>query len=345
MAETPLFLSVMALAYRDIQSKDILTSGNFEIQRKHLFDTYVEHMFERHEHSKNEMFKKQDVLRWLSWLARKMTEHNQIPFFIEGMQPTGLGQERQLTYYKWGIGLSIGLISGLFSGLVFGLIGGLYVGLFSGLVLGVTFGSLVGMNAKESIQTVDIVTWSLRNVKLMTSLMFGMIIGVPLMPVLGFIFWAFGGLLRGLVGGLVGGLIVWVMSGLSYGLINGLNIQQVDQTSHPEQRLVFTMKNLLCVVLLFGLLFGLTSGLIFGPLVGLITGLFFGMIFGYFYGGSTLIQHYSLRLTLFLNNLLPWKIVSFLDYCTDLIFLHRVGGAYIFVHRLLMEHFAAMYTK
>jgi type I restriction-modification system DNA methylase subunit len=29
----------------------------------------------------------------------------------------------------------------------------------------------------------------------------------------------------------------------------------------------------------------------------------------------------------------------------DRIFLRRVGGGYIFVHRLLMEHFAAMYPK
>ena len=35
----------------------------------------------------------------------------------------------------------------------------------------------------------------------------------------------------------------------------------------------------------------------------------------------------------------------FLDYCVDPIFLRRLGGGYIFVHRLLMEHFAAMYPE
>ncbi len=34
-----------------------------------------------------------------------------------------------------------------------------------------------------------------------------------------------------------------------------------------------------------------------------------------------------------------------LDHCVDLIFLRRVGGGYIFVHRLLMEHFAEMYVE
>jgi hypothetical protein len=39
------------------------------------------------------------------------------------------------------------------------------------------------------------------------------------------------------------------------------------------------------------------------------------------------------------------KLVPFLNHCVDLIFLRRVGGGYIFVHRLLMEHFAEMYVE
>jgi hypothetical protein len=34
-----------------------------------------------------------------------------------------------------------------------------------------------------------------------------------------------------------------------------------------------------------------------------------------------------------------------LIYHKDLIFLRRVGGGYIFVHRLLMEHVAEMYLE
>jgi len=45
-----------------------------------------------------------------------------------------------------------------------------------------------------------------------------------------------------------------------------------------------------------------------------------------------------------MENVDPVACVLF-DYCVDLIFLRRVGGGYIFVHRLLMEHFAAMYQE
>jgi hypothetical protein len=37
--------------------------------------------------------------------------------------------------------------------------------------------------------------------------------------------------------------------------------------------------------------------------------------------------------------------MPFLDHHVDSIFLRRVGGGYIFVHRLLMEHFAEMYSE
>jgi hypothetical protein len=40
----------------------------------------------------------------------------------------------------------------------------------------------------------------------------------------------------------------------------------------------------------------------------------------------------------FLRDLIP-----FLDYCAERIFLRKVGGGYIFVHRLLMEHFASLH--
>ena len=44
------------------------------------------------------------------------------------------------------------------------------------------------------------------------------------------------------------------------------------------------------------------------------------------------------------NGSLPFRdLVPFLDYCAERIFLRKVGGGYIFVHRLLMEHFASLY--
>jgi hypothetical protein len=42
---------------------------------------------------------------------------------------------------------------------------------------------------------------------------------------------------------------------------------------------------------------------------------------------------------------MPWNYSRFLDYCADRIFLRKVGGGYIFIHRMLMEYFASLDTQ
>jgi hypothetical protein len=41
---------------------------------------------------------------------------------------------------------------------------------------------------------------------------------------------------------------------------------------------------------------------------------------------------------------MPWNYPRFLDYAAEQILLRKVGGGYIFVHRLLLEYFASLDT-
>jgi hypothetical protein len=66
------------------------------------------------------------------------------------------------------------------------------------------------------------------------------------------------------------------------------------------------------------------------------------LIGGLIGGGSACIQHFILRLVLYYQGASPWNYAHFLDYAADRLFLQKVGGGYIFVHRMLLEHFAAM---
>ena len=50
-----------------------------------------------------------------------------------------------------------------------------------------------------------------------------------------------------------------------------------------------------------------------------------------------MIKHYSLRLILWLNGHTPLNFIKFLDQCAKLIFLKKVGGGYIFIHRMLWK--------
>jgi len=336
MAETPLFLSIMIMAYRDKQDVDILTSKDEKAQRKHLFDTYIERMFE-HPHSKKSSVKKQDVLHWLSWLGSRMIAHNQIPYEIENMQPDWFPQQKRLKNYR----------------LIFGLLVGLSV---VGRIFKMSGSPIAGEIRISMVDSLSF-NWEKARRTLIVRLIAGLLFG----PLLGLFSGLFVGLSEGLNFGLLVGLSGGLLVGLSSGLIGGLIEGQVDQTTYPGQRLFFSAKNLLVVGLVEGLIVGLIVGPIVGlfvglsegPIVGLVygligggfVGLIFGLIGGLLYGGNALIQHFTLRFILSRNNLLPWRLVPFLDHCVDLIFLRRVGGGYIFIHRLLMEHFADMYEE
>ena len=51
-----------------------------------------------------------------------------------------------------------------------------------------------------------------------------------------------------------------------------------------------------------------------------------------------MINHYALRLILWRSGYTPLNFIKFLDHCTKLVFLKKVGGGYIFIHRVLLDY-------
>ncbi|MCI0395932.1 MAG: hypothetical protein L0332_32395 [Chloroflexi bacterium] len=60
------------------------------------------------------------------------------------------------------------------------------------------------------------------------------------------------------------------------------------------------------------------------------------------FGGVTVIQHAILRWFLHRYDYLPLRLIDFLDAMAGRILLRKVGGGYIFIHRLLLEYFAGL---
>lgn len=60
------------------------------------------------------------------------------------------------------------------------------------------------------------------------------------------------------------------------------------------------------------------------------------------FGWLAVIEHFALRFCLYKQGVIPWHYVRFLDYAADRTLLKKVGGGYIFAHRLLQEHFASL---
>jgi predicted NACHT family NTPase len=92
MAETPLFISIMTLAYRGKPAEAFANgeTDTIDTRRKHLFDTYIQQMFKRTARAKNNLYSSDQVKFWLSWLALKMKKSEQTLFLIEWMQPDWL---------------------------------------------------------------------------------------------------------------------------------------------------------------------------------------------------------------------------------------------------------------
>lgn len=86
----------------------------------------------------------------------------------------------------------------------------------------------------------------------------------------------------------------------------------------------------------------LQSWLFTGTPIGLIIGVSVGLLVGLSIGGLACIRHVILRLLLWRSMSIPRNYPQFLDYAAERILLRKVGGGYIFIHRLLLDYFASL---
>jgi hypothetical protein len=106
--------------------------------------------------------------------------------------------------------------------------------------------------------------------------------------------------------------------------------------------------------MIFGLLAGLLGMLTFAFAVGVASGRFISwygplavvmvavISASLVFGGLAVIQHGVLRFILLRSGYGPLNYARFLDYAASRVLLRKVGGGYIFVHRLLLEYFAGI---
>lgn len=147
--------------------------------------------------------------------------------------------------------------------------------------------------------------------------------------------------------------ITFAVIGAFFGGIK--KISKVDITTKPNQGIRRSIATAIFTGVL-GFLGGWTAAQSFPLAIGvrmsssfpLILGIACSLVGGLINAegsGIVCIQHFILRLILYHNNNIPWNYARFLDYATDRIFLQKVGGGYIFIHRMLMEHFSQMTDK
>jgi hypothetical protein len=342
-AQNPLILNLMSVAYQGWSTEALMSQLGAADRHQRVFEAYIDRRLERNALE----YPKDRVLRWLRWLASRMVQEKQTIFLIEKLQPTWLNNRNGERAYRVRIFITSGLSSGLIFGLIIGL-GGLILELDDAPMLGLSSGLSAGLMAglitslPKRISPLEQLSWSWQRAKSRFIREFSMGFGYGLIA--GLVDVLFYGLSDGLSNGLGDALIF----GLSFGLGSGLGSSEIVQRTVPNQGIRTSLRNSLFIGLggglifglMFGLSFGLIAGLSFGLIIGLTAGLSFGIIVGLKYGEAACIQHFTLRQMLHKQDCIPWNYAKFLDFASDRLLMKKVGGGYVFFHRMLLEHFA-----
>lgn len=353
--DSPLMLSVVTLSFQNAPVEALRVGGTVEERRGRLWEAYIERMFSRKR--KETKYNRQQTVRWLSSLSRQMQRQGQTAYYIEQMQPNLL-ERRTIQIVHMLIALVISLVSvaivmlvaslilgvainsianplilGNATGILAWFVLGIYGGMLSWLVFAIT-GTAQGNAFLGKIEMVENVRWSGRGAWVAISVFAICTLAAAIRREL-FLFGA----------------------GLAFSAFLGVMIatqaQEPAIRKKPNQGIWRSLLNSLRLGFLAGLptmiLGGFAStvmaeGWVGGVALGyLAASIVFGV--GLVKGGGAFVKHFALRFLLYYGKALPFFLRPWLDYCVDHLFLRRIGGGYTFVHRMLLEHFAAKYEE
>jgi hypothetical protein len=345
LAQTPLMLSIMMLAYEGISTTDFSRMGLEESQH-YLWRRYIDRMLERKQ--KAQPYPKAQILLWLQFLAHNMVAQSQTTFLIEKLNPKWLNSK----YQRWIYPIATAILSGTLMACTYGIFFGfmdrrLSIHMIVSLMGGILWGGLFSLSSDVSLFTQIGWTWSFD--KLWKATAQGLLGGLAI----GCLLWGIGRLLNlfslsflsALFLILVSSLVIACVGIISTGLVSSNITEPRDETQNklsivPNQGVRqsvnrafwITLATLFVVILPFSRF----SNLTFFPysiLLGCIT---------LYSGGIGALQHFVIRSVLWLTGNGPQNYADVLNYATENMLLYKTGGGYQFIHNLLRHEIATL---
>ncbi|MBO0796111.1 MAG: hypothetical protein J2P36_34910, partial [Ktedonobacteraceae bacterium] len=241
--------------------------------------------------------------------------------------------------------------------------------LFFSLAYGFGGGTSLFPSLGQTIKPAEIVTWSWKQIaqdmgsnaskSIVVALTTLLCVSIAIGGMSSIFFLDIGyGLHYGLVFGTISGLIVGIAGILTSTLKSGWSSETLPEDQHtvPNEGISRSGRNALLGACVFAPVGGIASGLACGigfGLVGelstwpvmamafaLMLAMVFFLAFAIAHGGIAWLEHYTLRWYLWRAGHIPKNYVRFLNTASEYALLRKVGGGYMFTHRLVLEYFA-----
>jgi hypothetical protein len=349
LAQTPLMLSIMTLAYYRMPESDKTGLGNRLLSREQLFEVYVERMARYR--SNDFSYAPSNTIDWLSWLAKQLNREGKPTFFLEDMQPNWLtaadqarlGRDVRLAVFAL---LALpALIAGVAAWAAFG-----WMGLAVAGLAGLVFAAIPQLTRRflvrarlpfNRVETIESLAWSWpwAGLGFGLGLVAGLLLALPVawldksttIPWIAFI-------------PVTAGLLGMIESGLQRGdlRLRTRPAQGIDHSRRNGQMVGLTTAGVVAVaglaIAAVATLIGdnqtLTESL---PWI-LWSSLFLGLGTGLAYGGLSWLQHRRMCAILVEEDDIPSQYPDFLDFAAERNLMRKVGGGYTFAHALLLQY-------
>jgi eukaryotic-like serine/threonine-protein kinase len=351
LLETPLLLAVTTLAFAGQAAAELRRMGSPETRRQAIFAAFVARQLQPPPEGKgaDPSYGETRTLRWLTWLAGQMCNHNESVYWIEFMQVSWLPRK----WMRWGMlvfsGFAGGSVAGIAGGLSGALIGAALGGIRSAFLIGSVMGCTclafgVFVSVVTTTSSVDKVSWNIYRLFTQVILMWvcmlllGIIISnlraiYDIDELYSLFIYSFSGGIFGITLGKIGGSV---------------QLHIIDYRAKPNEGfwrsmrygIVNTMLSIFTLAISAGI--GYVLGIPYAMSVGIAIGLIIGLFNGLQYGGVAVIKQATLRACLALTGTFPWNIAAFLDSCAQRRLVQRVGGGWRFPHNLIRDYFAQL---
>jgi hypothetical protein len=126
-------------------------------------------------------------------------------------------------------------------------------------------------------------------------------------------------------------------------LLMGMRGRRLEEKSRPNEGIILSLRNGFIAALPLGIILGAQVWIYYDSWsAGLTTAVIMVLIVFSLFGGSTVTKHLLVRVILRREDSNPWRYARFLNHTSRLVFLRKVGGGYIFLHRYLQDYFAGL---